>query len=96
MIIKFSPQRSDAVLTSLSVAGDVLTINGEDFDFGALGEGDVLPIGAVASPFVMGTVTRTGGAVMASILLPLPADASLARRFPVVVDIASGQVEIPQ
>ncbi|PRC05092.1 hypothetical protein CQ006_12285, partial [Pseudomonas cedrina] len=46
MIIKLIPQRRDDELV-VSKRGDVLTINGESFDFRELPEGAALPSSAV-------------------------------------------------
>ncbi|MCJ7874811.1 hypothetical protein [Phaeobacter sp. J2-8] len=60
MQITFSPMRSDARLV-LSRVGDVLTLNGEAFDFSQLPEGATLPRAAVASDWLGSDVTRRAG-----------------------------------
>jgi hypothetical protein len=94
MIINFSPILWDAPL-SMSVAGDTLTINGEPFDFSLLDEGDLLPADAVESDFINSPVTRSGGEIVVTVLLPIPSDASEAQRFPEPVTFESGQVPLP-
>ena len=69
MQIEITPQRSDAVMRA-SASGDVLTINGEDFDFGPLPEGYTLPQEAVSCPYVLGTVTRRDGVIRLRLILP--------------------------
>ena len=49
MQISFTPTRCDTALTATR-QGDVLTLNGEAFDFTALSEGDVMPRDAVITP----------------------------------------------
>ncbi|SEO36380.1 hypothetical protein SAMN04488103_1293, partial [Gemmobacter aquatilis] len=60
MIITLTPMRRDVAL-SLHCAGDVLTINGTDYDFTPLAEGAVLPRAAVACPWLASDVERIGG-----------------------------------
>jgi hypothetical protein len=75
MHISFSPQRrSDAL--SVSKAGDVLTINGEAFDFSAIPEGAVLPASAVACDFVIGEISRIEGTLHLTLILPHGPDPS--------------------
>ena len=69
MQISFSPFRSDAALT-LSRQGDVLTIDGADLDFGPLPEGAVLPREAVNCDWLASEVTRIGGVIHLTLLLP--------------------------
>ena len=69
MHITLSPIRSDAVLT-LHRAGDVLTINGAALDLSVLAEGATLPAGAVACDWIAGPITRIGGALHLTLLLP--------------------------
>lgn len=69
MHITLSPVRSDAVL-SVSRAGDVLTINGAVYDFGPLAEGAVLPREAVDCDWITSDVTRSGGQIVLTLLLP--------------------------
>lgn len=94
MNISFSPIRWDQEL-SLSVSGDVLTINGSPFDFSLLGEGDLLPPDAVGSDFINQPVTRAAGEITLTILLPIPAEASEAQRFPWAVSVTEGEVTLP-
>lgn len=69
MHITLSPIRSDAALT-LHRAGDVLTINGAVLDLSAIPEGATLPAGAVACDWIAGPITRTGGVLHLTLLLP--------------------------
>lgn len=88
MLIKFSPVRSDDAQPVLSVAGDVLTVNGDAFDFSPLTEG------ATVQAFA-GVVTRAGGVVEVTILLPHGANAPQETRFPAPVLVESGPVPLP-
>lgn len=69
MRISFDPIRYQARL-EVEKAGDVLTINGEAFDFSVIPEGALLPSSAVACEFVRGSITRTNGVLSLTLLLP--------------------------
>lgn len=94
MILNLSPQVREDTL-ELSVASDVVTINGEAFDFGPLNEGDILPGEAVSSEFVVGDVTRTGGAIVMTIILPTSQASTAAANFPTPITQSNGTVELP-
>lgn len=96
MIIKLSPQVRECQL-SVSKRSDVLTINGERFDFRALPEGAVLPGSAVDCDFVAGPISRVDGELILTLLLPISAEASLDARFPVdIVNPPDGNVRLPE
>jgi hypothetical protein len=69
MILTLCPTRSDLTLT-LHRAGDVLTIDGADLDFGPLPEGAVLPREAVSCDWLASEVTRIDGVIHLTLLLP--------------------------
>jgi hypothetical protein len=99
MRIKFSPSArcpgDDATLTVIK-AGDVLTIDGENFDFSPLGEGEVLPRLAMGSPWFQGPVERTGGELIVTLRLPHGTNPPPGVAFPAdLVDVADGAVEVP-
>lgn len=95
MKLVFSPQRRDDTLT-LSRSGDVLTIDGEAFDFANVPEGATLPRGAIASPWIAGDVSREGGQLTVPVILPHGAGAPEATRFPAPVTLtADGPVSLP-
>ncbi|MFT2213070.1 hypothetical protein ACLJYM_14400 [Rhizobium giardinii] len=95
MIIKLSPQRRDDTI-SVSVVGDTLTINGEEFDFGPLPEGATLPYGSISSEWFAGPVSREGGQIVATLVLPHAAGASENVTFPAdVVVTTDGEVSLP-
>lgn len=96
MLIKLSPQRRDDTLT-LSKRNDVLTINGERFDFRAVPEGAVLPASAIDCDFVVGDVTRLNGELIISLLLPCGPSASETACFPFdIINPPDGNVSLPQ
>jgi hypothetical protein len=96
MIIKLSPQRRDDTLT-VTKAGDVLTINGMEYDFSQVPDGGLLPRDAVDCPWLASDVERVDGELLLTLLLPHGADASEAARFPEpLTDVPDGEVELPQ
>lgn len=95
MRISLAPQRRDETL-ALERSGDTLVINGEAFDFSYLPEGGTLPHGAVASDFVFGAVSRVGGAVTLTLILPHGPNPSGAVAFPdPIVEPGDGPIELP-
>lgn len=98
MIIKLSPQKPLAPQELIiKKRGDVLTINGERFDFREVPEGAVLPASAVDSDFVVGDVSRVNGDLILTLLLPLGAEPSDAAMFPDdIVNPPDGNVSLPQ
>jgi hypothetical protein len=96
MKINLSPQRRDDALTIIK-NGDVLTINGTEYDFTQLPDGGTLPAEAVDCEFVIGSVNRVNGKLELTLLLPHGASASEAARFPEpIIDPANGEVELPK
>lgn len=95
MLIRFSPQRSDNELT-LAKTGDVLTINGEDFDFSPIPEGATLPAAAISSPFVVGDVTRDGNEISLTLILPHGPNPPFAVAFPDQLTVTEdGPITLP-
>lgn len=81
MQIYFTPVRMDADLF-VTVAGDVLTVNGEAFDFTPLPDNMVLPRDAVSSDWFAGDVSRVEGVLQLTLLLPHGGDAPDWMRYP--------------
>lgn len=94
MKISFSPMRRDSGL-SLSVAGDVLTINGEAFDFTAVPDGATLPRAAVTGDWLASDVERVGGEIRLTLILPHGANAPQDTLFPQPVTVTDGPVPVP-
>lgn len=95
MLIKLSPQRRDDAL-AVSKMGDVLTINGELFDFSALPNGATLPRSAIGCDLIAGDVERAAGELIVPLILPHGASPSPAVAFPAdLVDAPDGPVELP-
>lgn len=96
MRISFTPQRRDDTLT-LVKAGDVLTINGDDFDFGTLSEGASLPTDAIECDWIVGDVTRIDGTIRITVVLPHGPSPSEAVAFPApIADAPDGAIILPE
>lgn len=95
MHITLSPVRADLPLT-LHRAGDVLTVNGEIFDLSGIPEGATLPREAVSSDWLASDITRVGGALQLTILLPHGANAPEETRHPASLLLTTnGPVALP-
>jgi hypothetical protein len=62
-----TPQRNDASL-DFSVDGDVLTINGEAYDFSSIPEGG--HVESVPCDWIVGPVGREGGEIVLTLIEP--------------------------
>lgn len=96
MKITLSPVRLDAYLAA-SRAGDVLTLNGKEFDFGPLPEGATLAADAVDSEWFAGPVSRINGELHLTLRLPHGPNPSPAVAFPEPITVTQdGPLELPQ
>lgn len=96
MIISLSPQRCDEAL-EVSKAGDVLTINGESFDFTSLPDGATIPDGVVPCQLVVGPVERIGGSISITLILPHGPNPSEAVAFPSPIENPpDGVIDLPR
>ena len=95
MIINLSPQRSDEVLT-VTKSGDVLTLNGDEFDFSTLPEGGTIPDGAVPNGFFVGPIERVDGEIHLTLKLPHGPNPEPWQAFPDrLIDVPDGDVDLP-
>ncbi|MHC8299631.1 hypothetical protein [Pseudomonas sp. ZS1P83] len=95
MRIKLSPKRCDDTL-SVVRSGDVLTVNGEQFDFSQMSDGDTLPWTAIKSIWFAGDVEKIDGELTLTMFLPNPWNYSPEQAFPVdLVDVPDGPVAFP-
>lgn len=95
MKLSFSPIRSDAVLT-LDKVRDVLTLNGESYDFSALPEGATLPRAAIDCTWLASDVERIDGVLHLTLILPHGPQAVGATWTPGPVMVAQdGAVVLP-
>jgi hypothetical protein len=95
MRISLSPQRRDDKV-AVSKAGDLLTINGEQFDFTGLPDGATIPAGEVPCQWIVGPVERIDGDLHLTLLLPHGPSPSQAVAFPTdIVDPVDGEIALP-
>lgn len=95
MHIILSPVRLDDTLI-VSKSGDVLTINGEAFDFGPVPEGATLPAEAIASDWIVGPVSRIDGDLHLTLRLPHGPNPSEAVAFPEPIHVTEdGPIPLP-
>ncbi len=79
-----------------SVAGDVITINGDEIDLTDLPENDELLASAVDHPWVVGRLRRLSDQIQITIVFPIPSDAPPEARAPApVLMLADGPVPLP-
>lgn len=95
MRITLSPIRLDATLAA-SRAGDVLTLNGVEYDFSPLTDGAALPAGAIDSPWIVGPVSRINGELHMTLRLPHGVNPSQAVAFPEPIKVTgNGPIALP-
>lgn len=98
MKINLYPVVVDEVLCVVK-QGDVLTVNGEVFDFSIMGDGGELPQSAISSAWFIqeGKVSRTGGELELTLRIPLPSNYSPEQAFPEpLLSVPDGRVSFPQ
>lgn len=96
MKINLSPQRRDDSLAA-SIAGSVIALNGESFDFSQMADGDTLPAGAISSEWFIGEVHKADGEIELTLILPLPANYSPEQAFPApLLNVPDGPLALPQ
>lgn len=81
MRINLSPVRLDEELV-VDREGDVLYLNGQEFDFSPLPDGATLPGEAIDSTWFAGPVERIDGELHLTLVLPHGANAPQETRFP--------------
>ncbi|HEX9857223.1 MAG TPA: hypothetical protein VGA75_02635 [Paracoccaceae bacterium] len=95
MRISFTPMRQDTPLT-LARRGDVLVVNGVDYDFSGIPEGATLPRDAVAGGWLASDIERVAGVLHLTLILPHGPRAPEATRFPQPVTLTTdGPVALP-
>ena len=96
MKVNLSPQVRPGTLEVVRF-GDVVVVNGTEFDFSAMGDGDTLPAGAVLSEWFVGPVDRVGAELELTLLLPLPPNYSAEQAFPMpIITLVNGLVPLPR
>ena len=95
MHITLSPVRLDETLTATR-SGDVLTLNGQAFDFGPLPEGATLPAEAIDSEWIVGPVSRIDGELHLTLRLPHGPNPSREVAFPEPIHVTEdGPIALP-
>jgi len=95
MRVSFSPQRRDDTMT-VSKSGDILTINGDAFDFTDLPDGATIPAGAITCDWIVGPVKRVDGELCLTLILPHGPSPSQEVAFPAdLIDPPDGLLAIP-
>lgn len=96
MKINSSPVRMDEQLI-VERNGDVLTLNGQAFDFSPLPEGATLARDAIGSEHFAGPVERIDGELHLTLRLPHGPNPSQVVAFPQPITVTTdGPVELPQ
>ena len=84
-------------LSAPFLTGQVLNINGENFDFSAMPDGATLPRSAINSEWFAGDVEMISGDLAVTLLFPNPANYSPEQAFPVdLVGVPNGPVVFPK
>lgn len=98
MRIKLSPDANIGFELNVVKDGDILNINGEDFDFSPMDSGDTLPVSAIASAWFRSDVEKLdNGELVITIALPNGPNASPEQRFPEdLLNVPDGPVALPQ
>jgi hypothetical protein len=95
MKIILSPQRRDDVL-SVTKAGDILSINGEIFDFSPLPDGATIPSGLIPCDWIVGAVHRIEGQIVLSLIAPHGPNPPPSVAFPSpLIDVPDGEIAFP-
>lgn len=94
MNISFSPMRREGALNLLK-SGDILTINGEVFDFSEILDGATLPQEAVDCIWLASDVARIDGVIHLVLILPHGTEAPQETLFPQPVIAMDGPIAVP-
>lgn len=99
MIIKLSPVFSTAAM-DVQKEGDVLTINGEPYDFSGLPDGATITAwdaAKIPGEYFRGDVERIGGVLHLTLILPHGPSPSEAVAFPApLIDPPDGPLDLPR
>lgn len=93
----FAPLPGKSAKLSVVKAGDKLTINGAEFDFSLLGEGEVIPTEATDCPWfeTPGVIRRVSGQIHLTLRLPYtPGDGHFSPEPLHVTE--DGPIELPK
>lgn len=94
MLISFFPQRRDDAL-EVHKQGDVLTINGEAFDFTDLPDGGMIAFGDCPCDWLMAPIERVGGELRVTLALPFRIGNRHVAAPPPLENPPDGQLVLP-
>lgn len=95
MLIKLSPVRMDANI-QIAKLGDMIVVDGQNFDFTQLPEGAALPAEAIASEHFAGPVERNNGELCLTLRLPHGPNPPKHVAFPEPIYVlADGLISLP-
>ncbi len=95
MNITLVPQRNDNPLV-VSRQGDVLTINGEEFDFSSVPDGATVPEDAIPCECILGPVHRVDGNLHLTLILPRGPRPEPWQTDPEpIIDPPDGDIDLP-
>lgn len=95
MIINLRPVQMDETLV-VSKLGDILTINGEQYDFSALPNGATIEEGSIPCPWIVRDVDRIDGQIVLTLLMPFRGLPPRHVRFPApIIDPPDGEIVLP-
>lgn len=95
MKISLIPQRRDSAL-ELRRCGDLLTLNGEDFDLSAIPDKATLPRAAVDCAWLASDIARIDGVLQLALFLPHGPEAPAQTLFPAPLSLTvDGPVVLP-
>ncbi|KKX25412.1 hypothetical protein [Rhizobium sp. LC145] len=96
MRVSFSPQRRNDALKAHK-SGDIITLNGESFDFSELPAGATIPAGEVPCEWIVGPVERIDGEIHLTLILPHGPNPSSAVASPApLVSPPDGVLDLPR
>lgn len=96
MRISFSPQRREDFI-EIEKRGDIITINGTEFDFTGLPNGATLPREAIDSEWFVSDVKRVNGGLEFTLILPHGPNPSANVAFPeTIVNPPNGLIKLPE
>ena len=94
MILNLRPQFCGGA-SAVSKAGDVLTVDGESYDFSTIPEGGSIPAFVVPCPWIVEPVTRTGGHIVLTLTIPCGYSPTTIPRPAPLVDPSDGPISLP-
>ena len=94
MKINLIPQINSNIL-KLSKKGDVLSINGEKYDFSSLKDGEYINAADIPNDFIFNRVERVGGEIVLSVIFPYTFSSKNVELEPIIVT-KDGNIELPE